>query len=84
MKERWTVAAKKADFNGISKELGVSPYLVRLMVNRGLKDAEEMRHYLRDTIDDIRSPYAMKDIVKGAGILRDAILAKEKIMICLI
>ena len=82
MEDKWTVAAKKADFSGIASELNISPYLVRLMVNRGMTDPEEMRHYLWGTMDDLRSPYAMKDIEKGADIIREVILSGGKIMIC--
>ena len=32
--EIWMVQTKRADFNGLAKELGVSPVSVRIMRNR--------------------------------------------------
>ena len=45
-KEVWMVQTKRADFNGLSKKLGVSPVSVRIMRNRGMESEEEMRRYL--------------------------------------
>ncbi len=44
--EKWFIKNKLADFKELSKELGVSEVLVRLMVNRGLTTSEEMKAYM--------------------------------------
>ena len=36
LKEKWVIAAKKADFNGIGKRFGIDPVVARIMRNRGL------------------------------------------------
>ena len=37
MKERWILENKQADFRGLGVQLGISPLVVKCMVNRGLK-----------------------------------------------
>ena len=34
LKEKWVIAAKKADFNGIGKRFGIDPVVARIMRNR--------------------------------------------------
>ena len=41
----WRIHQKKADFNELGKRLGVSPYIVRIMRNRGLTTYEEMYEF---------------------------------------
>lgn len=50
---RWRVYAKKADFECIGRELGISPYTVRVLRNRGLTSAEEMKRYLYDGYESL-------------------------------
>ncbi|MBR0085248.1 MAG: single-stranded-DNA-specific exonuclease RecJ [Lachnospiraceae bacterium] len=79
--EKWIQRMKKADFFGLSDELGVSAQLVRLMVNRGLTTAEEMREYLHPDLSYMHSPFSMKHIVKGARIAKQAIDEGQSIVI---
>ena len=44
------MAAKKADFNQIGKKYNISPVLARIMVNRGVKEEEQIRKYFSYTI----------------------------------
>ena len=75
MRERWILETKKADFNALSHELGVSPLVIRCMVNRGLEEKEEMRRYLYGTLEDLHEPLKMKGIAEAVELLQQA---KEK------
>ena len=44
-KEIWMLQTKRADFQGLSQALKVSPVAVRIMRNRGLETEEDMRDY---------------------------------------
>ena len=44
--EKWVVAAKKADFQGISNRFGVDPVIARLIRNREQITDEEIDTYL--------------------------------------
>lgn len=79
--EKWMVKNKKADFQALSEELGVSEMLVRLMVNRGLSDALAMKTYLHPETGMMHSPSLLKDSEKTVAILREAIEQKKKIRI---
>lgn len=46
MKEEWILKNKKADFDLLSKELGLSPVVLRVLANRGYATPEEAREYL--------------------------------------
>ena len=68
-KEVWMVQTKRADFNGLSKKLGVSPVSVRIMRNRGMESEEEMRRYLYGTTEELYSPRLMKGMEDAVGLL---------------
>ena len=79
--ERWFIAAKRADFNGLAKTLHVSPVLVRLMRNRDLTTEGEMEKYLRGSLADLYDPCLLKDVEKGAAIMKEKITEGKKIRI---
>lgn len=79
--EQWYLAAKKADFNALGKQLAVSPVLVRLMRNRDLMTAEEMEKYLRGSLNDLYDPHLLKDVDKGASVIAKKIREKKRIRI---
>ena len=74
--ERWVVAAQRADFAAIGKELGIDPVIARLIRNRDVQDRDEIRRYLYGKVDELASPHLMKDVDKAVEILRNKI--KEK------
>lgn len=81
MKGKWIIQMKKGDFDSLSKELGVSPLVVRCMVNRGLTDVEEMRQYLYGTLKDLYDPLLMKDMQKAVALMKEAKEKNRKIAI---
>ena len=81
MKERWIELAKKEDFDAMAKSLGVTPLTARLMVNRDIRTVEEGKKYLYGTMEDLSSPYAMKDMEKAIALLLEAKEAGGKVAI---
>ncbi|HIR04833.1 MAG TPA: single-stranded-DNA-specific exonuclease RecJ [Candidatus Copromonas faecavium] len=65
------VQTKRADFEGLSKKLGVSPVSVRVMRNRGMETEEEMRRYLYGTEKDLYDGSLMLDMDLAVGILEE-------------
>ncbi len=80
-KEIWMVQTKRADFNGLSQKLGVSPVAVRIMRNRGMETEDQMRRYLYGTQKDLYDPHSMKGMDRAAGILKKKIEEGKKIRI---
>ncbi|NLP35796.1 MAG: single-stranded-DNA-specific exonuclease RecJ [Clostridiales bacterium] len=79
--ENWVIKNKKADFNRIIQECGVSEVLSRLLVNKGLTEQMEINAYLNPEIDSLYDPYLMKDIAKAVELLIDKIKLGKKIRI---
>ncbi len=72
MREKWIVETKKGDFDGLARRLGVSPLVVRCMINRGLAEETDMRRYLQGTVADLPDPLRMKDVDRAVQILLQA------------
>ena len=67
---KWMLHAKKADFNKIAENFGISPVTARIILNRGIEDMESIRHYLHGSIEDLHDPRLLPDMEKAVGILR--------------
>ena len=51
--EEWRIYGKKADFNRIAREFGISPVTARVIRNRDMCDMEEIRDYLYGTKEQL-------------------------------
>jgi single-stranded-DNA-specific exonuclease len=65
----------------LSKEFGIHPIIAQILINRGFRDIASARPYLYPSLNDLHSPFLMKDIQKGVARLIKAIHNKEKIVI---
>lgn len=79
--EKWVVMAKKADFQKIGKEFGIDPVIARLIRNRDVEGMEDIRSYLYGTLEELPSPWLLKDMKKAAEILSVKIDSGAKIRI---
>lgn len=79
--EKWMVYNKKADFQKIGSEFGIDPVIARLIRNRDIQDMKEIRSYLYGTLEEIPSPWKMKDMERAVQILQKKITQKKKIRI---
>lgn len=81
MMEKWFIKNKKADFDLIAKNFGISPILARLAINRGVTSKEQLEQYLNPSFRYLHSPYSMKDIKKASSILEQKIKEGKNIRI---
>lgn len=79
--EKWVVAAKRADFQKISREFGIDPVTARLIRNRDVVGEENIRAYLYGTLEELPSPWLLKDMEKAVEILSEKISSRAKIRI---
>jgi single-stranded-DNA-specific exonuclease len=79
--EKWFVAAKKADFDKWAHDFNITPVLARILRNRDLTDEEQVDRFLHGKLDDLHSPWLLKDMEKAVDIIIDAVTAKNKIRI---
>ena len=78
---KWRVSAKKADFDRIAQQFHIDPVIARIIRNRDIAEDEMIRQFLFGTIEDLHSPYLLKDVKKAAEILRDKIRQGKSIRV---
>ncbi len=81
MEEKWTIYAKRADFNGIGKKYGIDPVTARVIRNRDIVGDDAIEKYLHGSMQDTHAPELMKDMDKGCGIMAEKIREGKKIRI---
>ena len=79
--EKWFVAMKKADFNGIAEKYQISPIIARLMRNRDVIGDEAIDFYLNGTVEDLYDGLLMKDMDRAVDILNEKIEERKKIRV---
>lgn len=79
--EKWVVAAKREDFNGIGKKFGIDPVVARLIRNRDVIGDDAIDKYLNGKVSMLYDPFLMKDMERGIAILWKKIQEKKKIRI---
>lgn len=79
--ENWFIKNKKADFELIMRECGISEVLARCLVNRGLEDPDKIKVFLKPRLEDMYDPFLLKDMEKTCDILQKKIMAGKKIRI---
>lgn len=75
------VQTKRADFNGLARELGVSPVSVRIMRNRGMETKEAMERYLYGTLDGLYDGGRMKNMGAVVAVLIKKLQEEKRIRI---
>ena len=75
------VQTKRADFNGLAKELSVSPVSVRIMRNRGMETKEAMERYLYGTLDGLYDGALMKNMGEAVNVLIKKLREEKRIRI---
>lgn len=80
MEMNWRVNAKKADFDGIAAEYGISPVIARVITNRGVS-REDIGKYLYGKISDVRDPWSIADMKLGCNIMSNKIKADASIRV---
>ena len=65
----------------LSKQLGISPVLCRLLMERGIRTVEEAKHFFRPHLSELHDPFLMKDMDKAVARLNEAMGRKERILV---
>lgn len=81
MKEKWMVAAKKADFQSISKKFGIDQVTARIIRNRNVIGEEAIREYLQGGLEELHAPELLKGCRQAAELLADKIRQGKRIRV---
>lgn len=79
--EKWFVAMKKADFQGIAEKYHISPIIARLIRNRDVIGDEAINLYLNGMLTDLYDGMLMKDMDKAVNILMEKIYNQASIRV---
>jgi len=83
MKKIWNIKNQRHQKEQlyISNELGISPILAQLLINRGIKNPKDAHNFLFGNISSIYDPFLLKGMKKAVLRIRKAALSKERVMI---
>ncbi|MDO8586838.1 MAG: single-stranded-DNA-specific exonuclease RecJ [Armatimonadota bacterium] len=82
MERKWTPREHNDDLQAeLSREMGVSALLARLLVSRGIASVSEAAEFLNPSLDDMHDPYDMPDMERAVSRVRQAMERKEKILV---
>ncbi|MDF2542967.1 MAG: hypothetical protein K0S47_2685 [Herbinix sp.] len=79
--ENWVIKNKKADFEQLVKQFGISEVIARCLVNKGLLEKQEIENFLHPKLSRLHHPLLMKDMQKACEILTSFINDGKKIRI---
>jgi single-stranded-DNA-specific exonuclease len=65
----------------IAERFGVDPITARVLLNRGLRDEDQIRKFLHGTLEDLEDPRSMDQLEEAARLLHECILQNRKIRI---
>ncbi|MFW6227679.1 MAG: single-stranded-DNA-specific exonuclease RecJ, partial [Bacteroidota bacterium] len=83
MEKLWKIKARgnESDIRKLSADLGITPSLANLLVQRDVHSFDEAKAFFRPTLDQLHDPFLMKDMEKAVTRIEKAMRNKEKIMI---
>ena len=85
MTYRWNYSTlstdKKIIKDELAKELNLHPVLVELLVNKGMKTADEATRFLYPRLEDLHDPFLLPDMDKAIRRIEKALGNKERILV---
>jgi len=82
-KKNWVAkpAADEELFQSLKSQIQTGDILLRLIAQRNISSFNEARSYFMPSIDDLHSPFLMKDMDAAVQIIHDAMAAQQKIVV---
>lgn len=82
MDKRWNIlTADEHKTQALQADLKIHPVLCKILVQRGIETYEKARNFFRPSLDDLHSPWLMKDMEKAVHRVISANLNNEKILV---
>ena len=67
--------------NELSKAVGISPVLCRLLIERGIKNKTEVQKFFNPQLNELLDPWLMDDMDKAVARINNAIERGERILV---
>ncbi|HNF29117.1 MAG TPA: single-stranded-DNA-specific exonuclease RecJ [Chitinophagaceae bacterium] len=82
MQKNWKIVEyDKALAETLQKELKINKTICKILVSRGIDNYTKAKDFFRPTLEQLHSPWLMKDMDKATQRIIDAINKKEKILV---
>ena len=81
MQRRWMLKQTSTDIKSVSREAEINPIIASLLVHREIKKPEEIKKFLKASLEDLHEGKLMKDMIRGVDIIKDSILSGKTIYI---
>lgn len=81
MKEKWIVHSKRADFEAIGAKYNISPITARIIRNRDVISDEEINKYLNGSLEELYSPWLLKDMREAVDIIKQKLRENKSIRV---
>ena len=83
IEKRWVVKPQgdPATVAMLATELGISPVLANLLVQRGIETVEKANKFFKPDLADLHDPFLRKDMEKAVARVEQAVERGEKIMV---
>lgn len=65
----------------LSNELGISPILGKLLVDRGIHSSAEAKRFFRPQLNELLDPFLFRDMEKAVDRLNEALGSRERILV---
>ena len=77
---RWVIAEKPDHrvVDALQSALSAPPMMAKILVNRGVKDAEVARAFLDSKLEDLIDPFEMRDMSAATARIWQAINSKKE------
>lgn len=81
MKKQWMLKQSSVNTVEVAREAGVSELLAALLVNRGIKEPQEVKKFMKASLEDLHEGKLMKDMIKGVEIICAGIREEKNIVV---
>ncbi len=83
MQLRWDLLDEfsSQEVNSLSQSLRIPEIITKMLLRRGITDADAARRFFRPSLDLLYDPFIMRDMHQAVERLRRAVLSDEKILI---
>jgi single-stranded-DNA-specific exonuclease len=78
---RWTVAEPHPDARDLAERLKTSPLIAQLLLNRGLRDCDACRDFLRPSLKALHDPVLIPNLRRAAERIAKAVRQREKVVV---
>lgn len=78
---KWQLNPKRADFDLLARQHGISPLTAKIMVNRGITDDVRMERFLNGTQADMYDPMLLNGMEKAVSLLEEYLQKNKRIRI---